>query len=63
MTPNNPDPLISVRAAVVLLLTLMVGVSAGVVSYVAHHQIPDAVLVGGAAAGAALMLFHTALGR
>ncbi|MEU4421075.1 hypothetical protein AB0F81_10635 [Actinoplanes sp. NPDC024001] len=55
----KPDPLLTVRTAVVLLLALVVGVLAGALSYLTDGSVPAAVLWGGGAAGAALMLFHT----
>jgi len=47
----------------VLLMTIVVGFVAGGLAYLADHDIPTAVLVGGGAAGGALLLFHTLLGR
>jgi len=47
----------------VLLLALVVGLCACGLSYLANHSFPAAALVGGAAAGGALMLFHTVIGR
>ncbi len=63
MSPSPPGPLLSVRAAVVLLLALVVGLCACGLAYLANHSLPAAALVGGAAAGGALMLFHTVIGR
>lgn len=63
MTPSSPGPLLTVRAAVLLLLALVVGVLAGGLSYLADHSVPSAVLWGGGAAGGALALFHTLIGR
>ncbi len=63
MTPSPPDPLLTVRAAVVLLLALVVGLLAGGLSYLMGHSLPSAVLSGGGAAGAGLMLFHSVIGR
>ena len=54
-----PGPLLTVRAALVLLMAIVVGLVAGGLAYLADHDIPTAVLVGGAAAGGALLLFHT----
>jgi hypothetical protein len=62
--PNPPaDPLLTVRAAVVLLLSLLAGVSAAVLTYLAYHSVPGAVLAGGSAAGGAILLFNTVIGR
>ena len=63
MTPSPPGPLLSVRAAVVLLLALVVGLCACGLAYLANHSLPADALVGGGAAGGALMLFHTVIGR
>jgi hypothetical protein len=48
---------------VILLLALVVGVLAGGLSYLTDHSVPHAVLWGGGAAGGALLLFHTVIGR
>jgi hypothetical protein len=62
--PKPPaDPLLTVRAAVVLLLSLLAGVSAAVLTYPAYHSAPGAVLAGGSAAGGAVLLFNTVIGR
>jgi len=53
------DPLFSVRAALVLLLAFIVGLVAGVLAYLAKPSIPAAVLVGGGAAGGALLMFNS----
>lgn len=63
MTPTPPGPLLTVRAAVILLLALVVGVLAGGLSYLTDHSVPQAVLGGGGAASGALLLFHTVIGR
>ena len=64
MTPSPPGPLLSVRAAVVLLLlALVVGLCACGLAYLANHSLPADARVGGGAAGGALMLFHTVIGR
>nr|WP_258545140.1 hypothetical protein [Micromonospora provocatoris] len=59
----DPGPLLTVRAAVILLLALVIGVLAGALSYLAQGSVPAAILVGGGAAGAALLLFHTIIDR
>lgn len=63
MTPSPPGPLLTVRAAVVLLLALVVGVLAGGLAYLTDHSVPRAVLWGGSAAAGALLLFHTVIDR
>jgi hypothetical protein len=54
---------LSLRSALVLVIAVVVGISAGVLSYLSSHDVPGAVLVGGGAAGAATILFHAVLGR
>lgn len=62
MTARSPGPLITVRAAVVLLSAGVVGIVAGSLSYLTHGDIATALLVAGGAAGASLALFHNLLG-
>jgi len=62
-TPPGSGPLLTVRAALVLLMASVVGLVAGGLAYLTDHDVPAAVLVGAAAAGGALLLFHTLLGR
>jgi len=56
-TPPGSGPLLTVRAALVLLMASVVGLVAGGLAYLTDHDVPAAVLVG------ALLLFHTLLGR
>jgi hypothetical protein len=62
---NTPatDPLLTVRAAVILLLALLLGTVAAVLAYLAYHSAPGAILTGGGATGAAVLLFNTVIGR
>ncbi len=60
MTPS-PGPLMTVRTAVILLLTLTTGLLAGGMSFLVDHSVPSAVLVGGGAAATALLLFHSVI--
>lgn len=60
---QEPEPLLSLRATVILLLALLIGVAAGVLTYLGGQPVPAAVLMGGGAAGAALALFHNLIGR
>ncbi|OHV27825.1 MULTISPECIES: hypothetical protein [Pseudofrankia] len=62
MPPSQPGPLLTVRAALVMLLALVVGVLAGGLSYLADPSLPSAILVGGGAAGGGLLLFHAVIG-
>lgn len=63
MTPSPPGPLLSVRAAVVLLLALLTGLCACGLAYLAGHSVPGALLLGGSTGGGAVMLFHNVIGR
>lgn len=56
-TPGGSGPLLTVRAALIFLLALTVGATAAVLTYLADHSAPGAVLAGGSAAGAAVLLF------
>ena len=46
-----PEPLFTVRSALVLLLALVVGLVAGGLAFAAEHSLATAALVGGGAAG------------
>jgi hypothetical protein len=59
----SADPLLTVRAAVILLLALIVGSVAGVLGYMAHRSFPEAALIAGSATGGAVLLFNNVIGR
>jgi hypothetical protein len=61
--PSPPGTLLSVRAAVVLLIAFVAGMLAGGLSYIVDYSVPSAVLWGGGVAGSALLLFNTIIGR
>ena len=61
-TPPS-GPLVSVRAALVLLIAIVVGMVAGILGYFAYGGLAIAALVGGSGAGAALALAHNLLDR
>lgn len=63
MTKPPPEPLLTVRTALVLLLAAAAGSVAGSLSYLANHSVPTGVLVGCGGSGAAVALFHQVLGR
>ena len=63
MPSPPPDPLLTVRAVVVLMLSLIVGLLAGGLSYLAAHDVPTALLVAGGAFGGTVALSHSLLGR
>ena len=62
MPQSPPDPLLTVRAAVILLWRhrRRVRWSTG---HLAHRSFPDAVLAGGSAMGGATLLFNSVIGR
>lgn len=62
MTRSQPGPLLPVRTALVLLLAVLAGVGGGVLTVLGGEPWPAAVMVGGAATGAALVLFHNLIG-
>jgi hypothetical protein len=53
-----PDTLLTIRAAVVLLLALLIGVLAGWLAYLKSQSVPGAMLVGGGAAAGAVIFFN-----
>lgn len=59
---NTPPPLLTVRAAVVLLVGLVLGTIVGVLTFVASQNIATAALGGLAAAGPAVAFLHKAIG-
>ena len=61
MATPPPSPLLSIRAALILLIATVVGLVAGILNYFANGGIAGAVLIGGSAAGGALALFNTLL--
>jgi hypothetical protein len=58
----GPRPLLSLRTAVILALAAITGAMAGSLTYLSDPSAPKAVLAGGAAGGAALLLFHSLIG-
>jgi hypothetical protein len=60
-TSPPPGPLLTARAAMILLIAIMVGSVAGTLGYFANHDAPTAILIGGGATGNAIILFHTVL--
>lgn len=63
MAAPPPGPLLSVRAALVLLIAVVVGLVAGILGYISSGGLATAALIGGGGAGSALALFHSLLGR
>ncbi|MFI6995867.1 hypothetical protein [Nonomuraea wenchangensis] len=52
-------PLFSVRAFVLLLFAVVVGLAVAALSYMSNQDLPKALIAGAAAAGAALLGAHT----
>ncbi|MEU5609726.1 hypothetical protein AB0H03_13505 [Streptomyces sparsogenes] len=55
----NPQPLLSLRAAIILLLGVLTALGAGALTVLAGGTIASGVLAGGAAFAAAVLFFHT----
>ncbi len=63
MPKPTREPLLTVRAALILLLALIAGATATVLAGLARNPLPGALMIGGSATGAALLLFNTLIGR
>ncbi len=59
----SPDPLLTPRAALVLLIAIVVGLVAGGLGYLAHDDVPTATLIAGGAVAGTVALAHNLLGR
>lgn len=60
---NPPGPLLTVRAALIFLIALAAGAATATLTYLAGHSAPAAALAGGSAAGGAILLFNSIIGR
>ncbi|HEY3713174.1 MAG TPA: hypothetical protein VGL39_01505 [Jatrophihabitantaceae bacterium] len=60
--PKSPPPLLSPRAALVLALSILVGIGAGVLTRLAGAPSADAVITGVAATGVAVQLLNGLIG-
>ncbi|WP_343972711.1 MULTISPECIES: hypothetical protein [Kribbella] len=60
---NEPDPPFSLRTTVLMLLALVLGVSIGVLTYLAHQPVAAAIVAGMVAAGAAFAAAHRLVGK
>jgi hypothetical protein len=56
--PQEPEPLLPARTALVLLMAVLIGIGAGVLTALGRHPAFEAVLVGLGALGAATKFFH-----
>ncbi len=63
VTSPPPGPLLSVRAALVILLAALVSTATGGLTFLTSQSIPTAILAGGAAAGGALLCFNQLIGQ
>ena len=61
-TPSTPPPLLPVRAALILLLGLIVGAAAGALTFAAGGTLPAAALAGTIATGGAITWAHQLIG-
>ncbi|MCX4539012.1 hypothetical protein [Streptomyces sp. NBC_01669] len=63
MTPNtqqpSSQPLLGLRSTIVLLLGVLTGIGAGVLTYLNQRSLPAAALAAGAGFGAGVLFFHT----
>jgi hypothetical protein len=62
VTSQPPGPLLSTRAALLMLLAVLAGLSAGALTFLSGRSVPSAVLAGCGAAGAALLFFNKVIG-
>ncbi|MBL1103905.1 hypothetical protein JK361_04675 [Streptomyces sp. 5-8] len=56
---GSPTALLGLRSAIILMLGVLVGTGAGVLTYLAERNAAAAILAGGAAFGGAVLFFHT----
>lgn len=63
MPKPKQEPLLTVRAALIILLALTAGATATVLACLARNPLPGALLIGGSATGGALLLFNSLIGR
>ena len=64
MTRNDddPGPLITQRAALILMMATLIGLIAGGLTFWAQRSTPESILAGGAALGGAIALLHEIIG-
>lgn len=61
-SPGERDPLLSTRAALIIVAALVLGAAAGILAYLAGARPAQAVLTGGGAFGAAVALLNSLIG-
>jgi hypothetical protein len=59
MSSTPTAPLLTVRAATILLIAVVIGLVAGFLAYKDKGSLSGAVLWGGGTAGASILLFHS----
>jgi len=57
--PPPPDPLLTVRAALIFLIAILIGVAAGWLLSLKGAQLPEAILGGAASCAGAVTLLQT----
>lgn len=58
MNNQNPQPLLALRTAIILLLGVLTALGAGALTVLAGGALASGVLTGGAAFAAAVLFFH-----
>lgn len=63
--PQNPgqDPLVPMRLALIMLAVVIFGAIIGTLTYLATNSVPQAVLAGLVALGAAVLPLHKLIGE
>ncbi|GAA2426727.1 hypothetical protein [Streptomyces coeruleofuscus] len=56
---GGPTALLGLRSAIILMLGVLVGTGAGILTYIAQHNAATAILAGGASFAGAVLFFHT----
>ncbi len=62
MSVPPTNPLLSLRSAVLLLIAVLIGIGVGVLTALAGEPVPTAVIAGGGAGGAALLVLNQIIG-
>jgi hypothetical protein len=62
-TPPPPGSPLTTRAALIVLASIVAGLVAGMLGYLANQDVPTAILIGGGATGNAIIVFYTVLDR
>ena len=63
VSSNQPGPLLTVRAALILLLAILVGSAAACLTDLGGGTLSAATLAGGGTAGAGVALFNSIIGK